>query len=1043
MAQLAFPALGAAIGGAIFPGVIGLGITGAGLGWTVGGLLGGAFGPSQKVQGPRLSDLKLTQSSYGSPIPYVIGHPRIGGQIIWGSDRREISTTTSRRAKGGPKVKSTTFTYEIDILIQLTANEMAGVRKMFVNGELQWSAASDADYQTIAASGSLARRITVYTGAADQLPDPTYEAAVGIGNAPAYRGVLTVFFEGLQLGNSGQIPNITFEVMQTSDDAVNYSIIGATPVQGYYIANGTPSMGPDGSIVIVGLWNTSYATTLADVYQISPDGIASFIRRINVPFANTTLSGSTDEALIATWSFPVGYITWADGSQTRMGEVPWRFAKSGNDLVLSPDAPTLSRYNVSPRSMPPALPADAIGLATTAIPDNVNSILIRDDLVYALQENTSATPTVRTIYVRNLEDLSAFSTITTPAVERDSTLLFDDDGALHIVGTSQLWRYDGSAWEMVRTIPNNYGAHGPYSVAGSANSSALIDGVLYTQPYDLSAGNYHEVEVRASWIGADAGDRPLNEVVEELCIRAGIPAEFIDASLLAGKLVRAYAITPSTTRSALEALSQAYQFECVCSDKLRFVPLGGAPKATIPFEDLGAATSGDYADPLPLSERNDVELPAYITVKYMNVMNDYQDGAERSSRIATESEAEQFVEVAMGMTPAEAKQVADFMANLVQASTTSAGPITLQLRHFNLQPTDPIIITDRSGSTYRVRIGKQEWADGISTIEGVFDNASAIISEALTDEDYTETSTIRVPSTTLYVLGDWPLFRDEDDNVGHYWAATSAGSFWTGAALLKSADDVVYQQVSEIEERGVLGSAMTALGNYTGPNIPDEGNLVRVDFGLGTVASITYDEQILESENAFMIGAECVIVREWSYVSDGIYEGRGLLRGRKGTEWAMSTHAVGEAVVLIQPAGLRRVGMDLSELELERYYRAVTFGKSLDSAYRKTFTNRGVSSEPYAATNLDAVRDGTNVTVSWNRRTRLSSNWLLGNVPLGESTESWVIDRYTDGTYTTIAATYTSTTNSVTFANAGTLVYLRIYQISDRVGRGYVLQGAI
>ena len=36
---------------------------------------------------------------------------------------------------------------------------------------------------------------------------------MGIGAAPAYRGRGSVFIEGLQLGQSGQVPNLTFEVV--------------------------------------------------------------------------------------------------------------------------------------------------------------------------------------------------------------------------------------------------------------------------------------------------------------------------------------------------------------------------------------------------------------------------------------------------------------------------------------------------------------------------------------------------------------------------------------------------------------------------------------------------------------------------------------------------------------------------------------------------------------------------------------------------------------------------------------------------------------
>lgn len=217
MAQLVIAAAGAALGGYLVPGVIAAGITGAQAGWIVGSLVGSAFAPAQKVQGPRLSDLTVSSSAYGTPIPYVQGSPRLAGQIIYASTKREIATTTRQGGKGGGgKQKVTTYTYEVDLLILLTDNLMPNVTRIWSNGKLIWNKSATADAGTIAASDATPAwsRIAFYSGAASQLPDPTYEAAVGMANAPAYRGRGTVFIQSLQLGTGGQIPNLTFEISE-------------------------------------------------------------------------------------------------------------------------------------------------------------------------------------------------------------------------------------------------------------------------------------------------------------------------------------------------------------------------------------------------------------------------------------------------------------------------------------------------------------------------------------------------------------------------------------------------------------------------------------------------------------------------------------------------------------------------------------------------------------------------------------------------------------------------------------------------------------
>src|SRR5689334_21742021 len=100
-----------------------VGAAGAVVGFYLGGPLGAVQGfslayglsagldPNKKVLGPKLQDLKAPSASYGAPIPYLEGAPRLAGNIIWASDKREIATTTSQGGKGGPGVDATTFTY--------------------------------------------------------------------------------------------------------------------------------------------------------------------------------------------------------------------------------------------------------------------------------------------------------------------------------------------------------------------------------------------------------------------------------------------------------------------------------------------------------------------------------------------------------------------------------------------------------------------------------------------------------------------------------------------------------------------------------------------------------------------------------------------------------------------------------------------------------------------------------------------------------------------------------------------------------------------
>lgn len=181
-------------------------------GWIIGSVVGGyAFAENQTMEGPRVNDLKITGTDYGDTIPWVAGSPRIAGQIIWASNRRETRHEEEVGGKGGGGgATQVTYTYDCDLLILLAENEIAGVARVWSNNELVFS---NGRVKSGAWGG-----MRVYTGSDSQMPDPVYEAAVGIGNAPAYRGRGYVLIQNLQLGGGGNIPNLTFEIAKGGID---------------------------------------------------------------------------------------------------------------------------------------------------------------------------------------------------------------------------------------------------------------------------------------------------------------------------------------------------------------------------------------------------------------------------------------------------------------------------------------------------------------------------------------------------------------------------------------------------------------------------------------------------------------------------------------------------------------------------------------------------------------------------------------------------------------------------------------------------------
>ena len=138
MATLALAVAGAAVGNALLPAgvtVLGATLTGAAIGAQVGALGGsfidnalfGASGRSRALEGPRLTELRVTGSSEGAPIPRLYGRTRLGGQLIWATDFEEEVVTTKQGGGGkggalGPQSKSR----RVSLLRQLRRRALRG-----------------------------------------------------------------------------------------------------------------------------------------------------------------------------------------------------------------------------------------------------------------------------------------------------------------------------------------------------------------------------------------------------------------------------------------------------------------------------------------------------------------------------------------------------------------------------------------------------------------------------------------------------------------------------------------------------------------------------------------------------------------------------------------------------------------------------------------------------------------------------------------------------------------------------------------------------
>jgi hypothetical protein len=186
-----------------------LSVVGSIIGGPIGGSIGALVGhqidsmilkPSAQ-EGPRLTELKITTSSYGMPIGRHYGRMRVPGQIIWSTDL--VEHKDQQGSKNGPTVVS--YSYSASFAVALSSRPLKSVGRIWADGKLLRGAGGD-----LKVGGTF----RLHTGEGDQPQDALLAGAEGASRCPAYRGLAYAVFEDLQLSEYGnRIPTLTFEVI--------------------------------------------------------------------------------------------------------------------------------------------------------------------------------------------------------------------------------------------------------------------------------------------------------------------------------------------------------------------------------------------------------------------------------------------------------------------------------------------------------------------------------------------------------------------------------------------------------------------------------------------------------------------------------------------------------------------------------------------------------------------------------------------------------------------------------------------------------------
>ena len=191
--------------------------------------------------------------------------------------------------------------------------------------------------------------------------------------------------------------------------------------------------------------------------------------------------------------------------------------------------------------------------------------------------------------------------------------------------------------------------------------------------------------------------------------------------------------------------------------------------------------------------------------------------------------------------------------------------------------------------------------------------------------------------------------------------------------------------IASARSEAVVGVARSVLG--VGPaTIFDLINSIDVELADAEQWLENRDDDALANEaNLAVLGNELIQFGNATALGGNRFRLSRLLRGRRGTEFAMAGHAVAEKFVLFDPNALRPFEMSLDALGTSIAVKAA--GLADDQAAPAQMQVTGEALRPPSPVHLCAGRTANgDVQAKWVRRSRSGWVWLDGlDAPVGET----------------------------------------------------------
>ena len=536
----------------------------------------------------------------------------------------------------------------------------------------------------------------------------------------------------------------------------------------------------------------------------------------------------------------------------------------------------------------------------------------------------------------------------------------------------------------------------------------------------------------------------IGAIAQDICSRVGFNLADIDTTEVNDIAVQGFwTNTNISARDALGQLQKVFFFDVIESGgKLKFIKQirAGSPLA-IPLPDLATHEYGqERPDDFNSIRTQDTEILDEVSVTYLDVDFAYQQASQSAKRQISPNRNKNDLKFDIVLTASLALSVAQKTLYLGWAQRRRF-TFTLPLKYSTLEPGDVASIPFFSGEAQLIYILKINiGANFLLECEGIPYEPSLLALSAVSTAPAVSLAIPTSSSTTLRLL-DINLVSDADTDFGIYVAATGNAA-WRNAGLYVSRNNGdSYDFAKSLLTKTVTGTCNNTLGTAS-EFTRDLGNTISVTITSGQLESVG-ETDFLNGRNCALVGDEIIYFKNATLTAASTYTLTELLRGRRGTEWAIAGHIASENFVLLS-GYLERLEGQILDLNSQRLYKAPVSTQTLADITATAFTTTGKSLKPYAPCQIKGSRDIDNLTINWVRRTRKGGMLVdYKDADLSELSESYEVDILSGSTVVrtlssaTPTVSYSAANQTTDFGSVQSSVNVKIYQLSSYVGRGY------